>query len=131
MFLFYLKDTSTFQSQLEKIYTNQMYPLSAASMDQGSYTRAYEYIVRYNNPLYILPLADCWYRLHMLKELEQGVNKLKLLETCEVDTESKKELVTLWNERFQFIQVTYTAKLIQLIIYITYYRPHFVPWNQF
>lgn len=41
----------------------------------------------------------------MLKELEQGVNKLKLLEGCEIDTESKKELVTLWNERFQFIQV--------------------------
>ena len=67
----------------------------------------------------------------MLKELEQGVNKLKLLESCEVDTESKKELVTLWNERFQFIQVTYTAKLIQLIHLLTYYRPHFVPWNQF
>ena len=42
----------------------------------------------------------------MLKELEQGVNKLKLLEGYEVDTDSKKELVTLWNERFQFIQVT-------------------------
>ena len=43
----------------------------------------------------------------MLKELEQGVTKLKLLEGCEVDTGSKKELVILWNERFQFIQVMY------------------------
>ena len=50
-----MQDTSTFQSQLEKIYTNQMYPLSAASMDQGSYTRAYEYIVRYN--VAMIPLA--------------------------------------------------------------------------
>ena len=46
----------------------------------------------------------------MLKELEQGVNKLKLLEGCEVNTDSKKELVTLWKERFQFIQVTYNNK---------------------
>ena len=41
----------------------------------------------------------------MLKELEQGVNKLKLFEGGVANTESKKELVTLWNERFQFIQV--------------------------
>ena len=51
----------------------------------------------------------------MLKELEQGVNKLKLFEGCVVDTENKKELVTLWNERFQFIQVINNAKLIQFI----------------
>ena len=41
----------------------------------------------------------------MLKELQQGVNKLKLFEGCVVNPDSKKELVTLWNERFQFIQV--------------------------
>ena len=53
----------------------------------------------------------------MLKELEQGVNKFKLFENCEVDTESKKELITMWNERFQFIQVTYDAKLILFIFW--------------
>ena len=53
----------------------------------------------------------------MLKELEQGVNKFKLFEDCGVDTESKKELVTMWNERFQFIQVTYDAKLILFIFW--------------
>lgn len=58
-------------------------------------------------PLVVLHAVLC--RLHMLKELEQGVNKLKLFEGCEVDTESKKELVTLWNERFQFIQVIHNA----------------------
>lgn len=65
----------------------------------------------------------------MLKELEQGVNKLKLFEGCEVDTKSKKELVTLWNERFQFIQVTHIAKLLSHLL--IYHRLHFVPWNLF
>ncbi|XP_065918364.1 serine/threonine-protein kinase ATR-like isoform X5 [Dysidea avara] len=85
------QNSTMFQSQLEKLYTSQMYPLSAASMDQGSYSRAYEYIVR----------------LHMLKELEQGVNKLQLFEGGEVDDDSKKELTSMWNERFQFIQTSF------------------------
>ena len=50
----------------------------------------------------------------MLKELEQGVNKLQLFEGGEVDDDSKKELTSMWNERFQFIQVVYAAVLCLL-----------------
>jgi len=51
----------------------------------------------------------------MLKELEQGVTKLRLFEGGEVDDNSKEELTSTWNERFQFIQVIYTAVYMHIL----------------
>jgi serine/threonine-protein kinase ATR len=49
------KDLPRFKQRLSRTQTEQMAPLSTASLEQGSYQRGYEYIVR----------------LHMLQELEE------------------------------------------------------------
>lgn len=45
--LFPLQDLRQFITRVNKVRTEQMGPLSAASLEQGSYQRGYEYIVRY------------------------------------------------------------------------------------
>ena len=99
-------------------------------MDQGSYSRAYEYIVRYVATVREYGChGNIICRLHMLKELEQGVNKLQLLHGGEVDEESKKELTSVWNERFQFIQVVYTGTYILCVLHGCCSRLHFTQWS--
>lgn len=41
-----VQDLGGFQSRLSKVRSEQMGPLSTASLEQGSYQRGYEYIVR-------------------------------------------------------------------------------------
>ena len=44
--LFFTKDFEGFLNRLSKVRSGQMGPLSTASLEQGSYQRGYEYIVR-------------------------------------------------------------------------------------
>ena len=42
----WLQDFNTFNTKIRKLYSEQMGPLCAASLEQGSYQRGYDYIVR-------------------------------------------------------------------------------------
>jgi serine/threonine-protein kinase ATR len=79
------KDLPRFKQRLSRTQTEQMAPLSTASLEQGSYQRGYEYIVR----------------LHMLQELEEYMttrmsNKKQHLPQHSFDS---------WKARFALTQV--------------------------
>lgn len=96
-----VKDEAAFCSQLDMLRLEEMAPLSAASMEAGSYQRGYEHIVR----------------LHMLNELEEGLRCLLNFEPaykkpCFINTAgtSQLDLSTLsrrWQARLQCCQLSY------------------------
>jgi len=96
-----VKDEGAFSSQLNMLRLEEMAPLSAASMEAGSYQRGYEHIVR----------------LHMLNEVEEGLRCLLNFEpaygkTCFINTTdgSEMDLSTLsrrWQARLQCCQLSY------------------------
>ena len=96
-----VKDEATFCSQLDMLRLEEMAPLSAASMETGSYQRGYEHIVR----------------LHMLNELEEGLRSLLNFDpaykrTSFINTADKSlvDLPTLsrhWQARLQCCQLSY------------------------
>lgn len=96
-----VKDEPAFCNQLNVLRLEEMAPLSAASMETGSYQRGYEHIVR----------------LHMLNELEEGLRCLLNFEpayrkACFINTTdgSQMGLSTLsrhWQARLQYCQVSY------------------------
>ena len=83
-----LQNETLFRSQLRQVRSEQMGPLSASSMEVGSYKRSYEFIVR----------------LHMLKELEEGVQSL-LGMGGESGKQTTKELLCHWGRRLEATQV--------------------------
>ena len=57
-----VQKTSEFEDQLSFVRNRLMGPLSAASMEMGSYQRGYDYIVRcVNNIFYIFKLCSSVY----------------------------------------------------------------------
>jgi len=95
-----VKDEATFCSQLDMLRSEEMVPLSAASMETGSYQRGYQHIVR----------------LHMLSELEEGLRCLMNFDpayrSCSINTEDRYQLdlPTLsrhWQARLQCCQLSY------------------------
>ena len=83
-----MQNENLFQTQLRQVRSEQMGPLSASSMEVGSYKRSYEFIVR----------------LHMLKELEEGVQTL-LRMGGQGGKQTKKELLSHWGRRLEATQV--------------------------
>jgi len=96
-----VKDDAAFSSQLDVLRLELMAPLSAASMEAGSYQRGYEHIVR----------------LHMLNELEEGLRSLLDFEpvhtiVCFMNTasESHLDLCALsrrWQARLKCCQLSH------------------------
>ena len=86
-----LQNGELFAKQLNIVRSEQMSPLSVASMEVGSYHRGYEYIVR----------------LHMLQELEEGARTLLGLGTGEGGN-SKRKLLEEWRARLAVTQVNST-----------------------
>ena len=96
-----VKDETAFCSQLDMLRLEEMAPLSAASMEAGSYQRGYEHIVR----------------LHMLNELEEGLRSLLNFEPaykkpCFVNTTGRSQvdlsmLSRRWQARLQCCQLSY------------------------
>ena len=87
------------KKHLNNVRSGLMGPLSAASMESGSYLRGYEYIVR----------------LHMLNEIEQVQKVLFNLPTnvekmgCseELDKMSLDDLLNQWDARLKFMQPSF------------------------
>ena len=46
LFLACVQDFKSFDRKIRRLYSEQMGPLYAASLEQGSYQRGYDYIVR-------------------------------------------------------------------------------------
>jgi serine/threonine-protein kinase ATR len=87
------KNGELFAKQLNIVRSEQMSPLSVASMEVGSYHRGYEYIVR----------------LHMLQELEEGARTLLGLGTGEGGN-SKRKLLEEWRARLAVTQTSYRTR---------------------
>ncbi|XP_071844608.1 serine/threonine-protein kinase ATR-like isoform X2 [Apostichopus japonicus] len=90
------KDLSEFEKQLKVVRSAQMGPLSAASMEKGSYQRGYEFITR----------------LHMLSDLERGLKQLVSSEVGE-DSRSRRadeRLFSEWNNRLALTQASFRVQ---------------------
>ncbi|KAJ8029668.1 Serine/threonine-protein kinase ATR [Holothuria leucospilota] len=92
------KNLTEFQEQLQIVRSSQMGPLSAASMEKGSYQRGYEFITR----------------LHMLSDLERGIKQLVTF-----DHEGKSDLpqptvdegyLLEWNKRLAITQASFRVQ---------------------
>ncbi|XP_030832739.1 serine/threonine-protein kinase ATR-like [Strongylocentrotus purpuratus] len=84
-----------FQTQLQLARSAQMGPLSAASMEKGSYQRAYEYIAR----------------LHMLCDLDLGVtNLLGFSAGGDSKNQSQAELMEWWDARQTMAQSSFRTQ---------------------
>ncbi|XP_070572431.1 serine/threonine-protein kinase ATR-like isoform X2 [Ptychodera flava] len=84
------KDEEEFKRQLKIVRSEQMGPLSAASMENGSYQRGYEYIVR----------------LHMLNEIERGVKCMVGLNGDNQDdqTDNRQQMLHNWQARLDITE---------------------------
>ncbi|XP_033108232.1 serine/threonine-protein kinase ATR-like isoform X2 [Anneissia japonica] len=90
-------DQEGFFKQLQIVRSEQMGPLSAASMEQGSYTRGYEYIVR----------------LHMLSEVEQCARALMGFQATNSSNSTlkyKNELLSDWENRLKMTQPSFRTQ---------------------
>ncbi|XP_041465563.1 serine/threonine-protein kinase ATR-like [Lytechinus variegatus] len=84
-----------FRTQLQLARSAQMGPLSAASMEKGSYQRAYEYIAR----------------LHMLCDLDLGVtNLLGFSAGGDSKSQSQAELMEWWDARQTMAQSSFRTQ---------------------
>ncbi|XP_071964795.1 serine/threonine-protein kinase ATR-like isoform X2 [Antedon mediterranea] len=91
------RDQEGFFKQLQIVRSEQMGPLSAASMEIGSYTRGYEYIVR----------------LHMLSEVEQCARALmgfQLTNSLNTTLKYKNELLSDWENRLKMTQPSFKTQ---------------------
>ncbi|XP_013417435.1 serine/threonine-protein kinase ATR-like isoform X2 [Lingula anatina] len=91
------KKESEFLDQLRVLRSTQMGPLSAASMEKGSYQRGYEYIVR----------------LHMLNEIEQGARTLLQFPHTATDGTTPitfQKLLPYWDSRLQLAQSSFRVQ---------------------
>ncbi|XP_038072304.1 serine/threonine-protein kinase ATR-like [Patiria miniata] len=89
------KNEDEFERQLKIVRSALMGPLSAASMETGSYQRGYEYIAR----------------LHMLRDLEQGIRCLggfpQNASSSEDDIMTRPELLGTWDARLSMTQSSF------------------------
>ncbi|XP_077988664.1 serine/threonine-protein kinase ATR-like [Glandiceps talaboti] len=90
------RDEDDFNKHLKIMRSEQMGPLSAASMENGSYQRGYEYIVR----------------LHMLNEIERGVKCLLGLNTDDrvVVDEDRHQMLNNWKTRLEITQTSFRTQ---------------------
>ncbi|XP_074649776.1 serine/threonine-protein kinase ATR-like [Tubulanus polymorphus] len=90
------KKENDFFKELEAVRLEQMGPLSAASMEAGSYQRGYEHIVR----------------LHILNEIEQGVKTLLNIGlTDEVEnTMNIAQIFSHWDSRLALTQSSFRTQ---------------------
>ncbi|KAL3865678.1 hypothetical protein ACJMK2_043042 [Sinanodonta woodiana] len=91
------KKGEEFLKELEALRREQMGPLSAASMEMGSYQRGYEYIVR----------------LMMLTEVEETARVLMRLNGVADDTEphiAPADLLSQWQTRMQITQSSFRTQ---------------------
>ncbi|XP_022100883.1 serine/threonine-protein kinase ATR-like [Acanthaster planci] len=92
------KNEDEFKRQLKVVRSALMGPLSAASMETGSYQRGYEYITR----------------LHVLRDLEQGIRCLGSLplnaSTNEGDTMNRHQLLASWDVRLCMTQSSFRTQ---------------------
>lgn len=86
------------RKQLQIVRRDQIAPLSAASMESGSYHRGYEYITR----------------LHMLSEIEECVGVLMNLHTEDSGPSNSKQtsadLLRQWESRLQVMQCSFRTQ---------------------
>ncbi|XP_071509803.1 serine/threonine-protein kinase ATR-like [Diadema antillarum] len=83
-----------FLSHLRLARSAQMGPLSAASMEKGSYQRAYDYIAR----------------LHMLCDLEQGVSGLLGISAGGRGSQPQAQLMASWDARQAMAQSSFRTQ---------------------
>ncbi|XP_064607735.1 serine/threonine-protein kinase ATR-like [Liolophura sinensis] len=92
------RDEEEFFQQLKSLRGEQMGPLSAASMESGSYQRGYENITR----------------LHMLNELEQGLKSLAGFPSVTPDSTftatPRPELLRQWEARLSMAQCSFRTQ---------------------
>nr|XP_034325117.1 serine/threonine-protein kinase ATR isoform X2 [Crassostrea gigas] len=91
------KREEQFVEQLRVVRCEQIGPLSAASMESGSYLRGYEYIVR----------------LHMLNEIEESCRCLLGIRNTENESErtsTAEQLLRQWETRFQTVQCSFRTQ---------------------
>lgn len=86
------RDAGAYDEHLSALRSQLMTPLSAASMELGSYHRGYEHIVR----------------LHMLTELEEGVRCLLQFPSAGHTTDLPS-LLHCWQQRSLLLQNSYRA----------------------
>ncbi len=81
--MFCPQDGDQFEQQLKVIRRTQMGPLSAASMESGSYQRGYEFIARYDTNIKVIrttqmgPLLVCLVTLGLVHS-QMPVRELKM-----------------------------------------------------
>ncbi|XP_022800792.1 serine/threonine-protein kinase ATR-like [Stylophora pistillata] len=85
------KNENEFRRQLKVVRSQQMGFLSAASMESGSYQRGYEHIVR----------------LHMLREVEEAVQRNFLLEADGIQTMG---VTNSWQSRLHISQTSFRTR---------------------
>ncbi|ELT94946.1 hypothetical protein CAPTEDRAFT_164972 [Capitella teleta] len=89
------RDEETFIRQLEVVRNDLMIPLSAASMEAGSYHRGYKYITR----------------LHMLSEVQHAAVTLMHWKSKEIGVRSSiHALQNVWHDRLQITQAAYRTQ---------------------
>ncbi|XP_062573409.1 serine/threonine-protein kinase ATR-like [Saccostrea cucullata] len=92
------KKEGQFFEQLNTVRCEQIGPLSAASMESGSYLRGYEYIVR----------------LHMLNEIEENCRVLLGIRNNPDDDSERKstmdQLLQQWETRFETVQCSFRTQ---------------------
>ncbi|KAK3087904.1 hypothetical protein FSP39_012312 [Pinctada imbricata] len=94
------KKEYVFMQHLQILRQEQMGPLSAASMESGSYLRGYQYIVR----------------LHMINEIEESLRLLLNLQTHTEDGEkltcatSIEQMIKYWETRIQITQCSFRTE---------------------
>nr|XP_022332154.1 serine/threonine-protein kinase ATR-like isoform X2 [Crassostrea virginica] len=91
------KREEQFFEQLRVVRCEQIGPLSAASMESGSYLRGYEYIVR----------------LHMLNEIEESCRCLLGIRNSENEAErmsTAEQLLKQWSTRFETVQCSFRTQ---------------------
>ncbi|KAK3744393.1 hypothetical protein QZH41_012155, partial [Actinostola sp. cb2023] len=86
------KDEDSFNRQLRIVRSQQMGPLSAASMQSGAYQRGYEYIAR----------------LHILRELESCLSCA--LQGASTTDDSRLDMVEGWKARLQITQKSFRTR---------------------
>ncbi|XP_077973819.1 serine/threonine-protein kinase ATR-like isoform X2 [Styela clava] len=93
--LLVIKDNkwNKFQNLVDEIYLDQTGPLSAASMESGSYQRGYKSILR----------------LHMLTELESIASEINTEESININSVSN-ECFNSWQERIRPLQTSFKPR---------------------
>ncbi|GAB6018708.1 hypothetical protein CHUAL_000384 [Chamberlinius hualienensis] len=84
------RDKVRYLKELDICRQDQMLPLSAASLEDGSYERSYEYVLRF----------------HMLEEIDQAVGSFLVAGLEEERIELLNRLINRWQNRQQLIRTS-------------------------